>query len=68
MVKMVSKQGLEALEVNLPSLEQQAKAVEFSSLSMREQQLLEAIKNRKAVYTKGISMQIVRKDVGGGNE
>ncbi len=58
-VKMVSKKGLENLEVNLPSLEQQAKVAEFFSLSMREQQLLEEIKNRKAIYTQGILMQVV---------
>ena len=58
MVKMVSKQGLEDLEVTLPSLEQQKKVAEFFSLSMREQQLLEEIKNRKAIYTQGILMQM----------
>jgi restriction endonuclease S subunit len=58
MVKMVSKEGLENLEVNLPSLERQAKVAEFFSLSMREQTLLEGIKNRKAIYTQGILMQI----------
>ena len=31
MVKMVSKQGLEDLEINLPSLEQQAKIADFSA-------------------------------------
>ena len=58
MVKMVSKQGLENLEINLPSLERQAKIAEFFSLSVREQQLLEAIKNHKAIYTQGILMQM----------
>ncbi len=58
MVKMVSKHGLEDLEVNPPSLEQQKKVVEIFSLSMREQQLLEEIKNRKAIYTQGILMQM----------
>ena len=41
-----------------PSLEQQKKVAEFFSLSMREQQLLEEIKNRKATYTQGILMQM----------
>lgn len=58
MVKMVSKQGLEDLEVNLPSLEKQVKIADFFSLSMREQQLLEEIKNRKAIHTQGILMQM----------
>ena len=58
MVQMVSKQGLEDLEVNLPSLEKQVKIADFFSLSMREQQLLEEIKNRKAIHTQGILMQM----------
>ncbi len=59
MVKMVSKQGLEDLEVNLPSLEQQNKIAQFFRLSMREQNILEEIKNRKATCTQGILMQMV---------
>lgn len=59
MVKMVSKQGLGDLEVTLPSLEQQKKITDFFHLSMREQQLLEEIKNRKAMYVQGILMQMV---------
>ena len=58
MVKMVSKQSLEDLEVDLPSLEKQRKIAELFSLSMREQQILEEIKNRKAIYTQGILMQM----------
>ena len=58
MVKMVSKQGLEDLEVSLPSLEQQNKIADFFSLSVREQRLLEDIKNRKAIYAQGILMQM----------
>ena len=58
MVKMVSKQGIEDLEVSLPPLEQQYKIVEFFSLSMKEQRLLEKIKNCKALYAQGILMQM----------
>jgi len=58
MVKMISKQSLEDLEVNRLSLEQQKKVVEFFGLSMREQKILEDIKNRKATYTQGILMQM----------
>ena len=58
MVKMISKQELEDLEVSLPSLEQQKKIAEFFSLAMREQHLLEEIKNRKAIYAQGILMQM----------
>ena len=57
MLKMVSKQDLEDLEINLPSLEQQTKITDFFSLSMKEQQLLEEIKKCKATYTQGILMQ-----------
>lgn len=60
MVKMVSKQDLEDLEVTLPSLERQRKIADFFSLSMQEQQLLEEIKNRKAMYTQGILMQMAK--------
>ncbi len=58
-VKMISKQSLEDLKVNLPSFEKQATIVKLFNLSMREQQLLEEIKNRRAIYTQGILMQIV---------
>ncbi len=58
MVKMVSKQSLENLAVNLPPLDQQRKIASFFSLAMREQQILESIKNRKAIYTQGILMRM----------
>ena len=58
MVKMVSKQDLEDLEVNLPPLDQQYKIAEFFSLSIKEQYLLEEIKNCKALYTQGILIQM----------
>lgn len=59
MIKMISKQGLEDLEVRLPSLEQQAKIAEFFSLSMQEQRLLEELKHLKASYTQRILMRLV---------
>lgn len=59
LVKMVSKQSLEDLEVYLPSLELQKKVARFFSFSIREQQLLQEIKNQKAIYTQGILMQMV---------
>lgn len=63
-VKMISKQGLEDLEVNLPSLKRQRKIAEFFSLSMREQQLLEDIKNRKSIYAQGILMRLASESRG----
>ena len=58
MVKMVSKQGLEDLEVSLPPLRKQHEIAEFFNLSLNELCLLEKIKNRKALFTQGILMQI----------
>ena len=58
MVKMVDKQDLKNLAVSLPSLEKQRKIADFFGLAVREQQLLEEIKNCKAVYTQGILMQM----------
>jgi restriction endonuclease S subunit len=58
MVKMVSKQVLEDLEVNLPSLEQQGKIANFFNLFMLEQRLLDEIKNCKAIFAQGILMQM----------
>ena len=55
-LKMVSKQSLEKLAVNLPPVEQQRQAVEFFRLSMQEQRLLEEIKIRKALYAQKILM------------
>lgn len=58
MVKMVSKQGLEDLDVNLPSLEQQAKVVDFFRLAVQEGALLEKITACKAYYNQAILMQL----------
>lgn len=59
MVNMLSKQDLEDLEIILPPLEQQSKIAEFFSLSTKEQLLLEEIKARKALYARGILMQML---------
>ena len=58
-VKMVSKQALDNLEVRLPPMQRQHKIAEFFNLSLQEQRLLEEIKKRKALYTQGILMQMV---------
>ena len=57
-VKMISKQGLEDLEVILPSLEQQKKIVEFYNLSKQEQRILDTIKQHKIMQTQGILMHM----------
>ena len=56
---MVSKQSLEGLPVKLPSMVQQRQIADFFRLAMREQQILDAIKHRKAIVTQGILMQMV---------
>ena len=58
LVKMISKQCLENLDVHLPSLERQREIAAFFSLSMREQHLLEAIRKCRMRYTQGILMHM----------
>lgn len=57
-LKMISKQVLEDLEVSLPSLEEQSRVVRIFSLSSDEQQLLEELKELRALYVHGILMQM----------
>ena len=59
MLKMVRMRDLEELEVTYPSLEQQQKIIEFLSLSMEEQRILEEIKYRKSKIARGIVMKMV---------
>ena len=63
LVKMVSKQVLENLEVTLPALGQQKKIAEYYKLSKQEQSILSAQKNLKLQYTQGILMQKVIEDI-----
>ena len=58
---MISKQGLEKLEVDLPPFEQQRKIADYFHLSIREQQLLEKIKKYRESYVHGVLMQVVVK-------
>lgn len=60
-IKMISKECLEDLGINLPSLAQQKRIVQFFSLSMQEQFLLEEIKKRKQAYTQEVLMQMILK-------
>ena len=59
MLKMVSKQSLEELEIHLPSLKQQRIIADIFKLSMQEQQILEKIKVLKEVHSHGILMKLV---------
>lgn len=58
MVKMVSIQGLEDLEVSLPALAQQRKIVDVFELFKQEQRLLDEIKERKEKLIQGVLMQM----------
>ncbi|MGI9322620.1 MAG: restriction endonuclease subunit S [Pseudomonadales bacterium] len=57
-VKMIGKQALEDLEVNLPPLAEQSKVAKIISLSNREQQLLEKMKKLRALHIHGILTQM----------
>ena len=58
MLKMVSKEVLKSLEVDLPPLEEQSKIAKLFKLSMREQNLLEKIKKRRALCIQRILMRL----------
>ena len=58
MVQMISKQVLDELEVPLPALKQQARIADLFNLATREQQILENIKQSRALYTQGILMEM----------
>lgn len=60
-LKMIHKRVLEDLEVKLPPLEQQKKIVQLLRYSMREQQILEEIKDLKIVYLEQLVLQILSK-------
>ncbi|MEA3362533.1 MAG: restriction endonuclease subunit S [Thermodesulfobacteriota bacterium] len=55
--KMISKQAIEALEVSLPSLEQQKNIVELATLSAREQNLLSMLAEKRNQYISAVLMQ-----------
>ena len=57
-LKMVSKEVLKSLEVDLPPLEEQSKIAKLFKLSMREQNLLEKIKKRRALCIQRILMRL----------
>ena len=60
MVQMISKQVLEELEVPLPALKQQARIADLFHLATREQQILENIKQSRALYTQAVLMQMTQ--------
>ena len=60
MVQMISKQILDELEVPLPALKQQARIADLFHLAAREQQILENIKQSRALYTQAILLQMTQ--------
>ena len=60
MVQMISKQVLEELAVPLPALKQQARIANLFRLATREQQILENIKQSRALYTQAVLMQMTQ--------
>lgn len=56
--KMISKESLENLEVNLPSLEIQKIIIELAKLSSIEQNLLRTLADKRKQYISTVLMQI----------
>jgi restriction endonuclease S subunit len=60
--KMISKQAIEDMEVDLPSLEKQQSIVELASLSAREQSLLHTLANKRKQYIEAVLTQIAKEE------
>ena len=60
--KMISKQAIEDLEVDLPSLEKQKKIVELAMLAAREQSLLQMLADKRTQYLSAILMRVAQGD------
>lgn len=58
LIKMISKQTLENLQVTLPTLEQQAKIAEILRLARREQQLTEKLMQLKKRYLDSVLIRM----------
>jgi restriction endonuclease S subunit len=58
MVKMITKQELEELNVTLPPLTQQIKIAEIFRLSTQEQSLMNKLKARKKTLMQGVLMRM----------
>lgn len=58
LVKMISKQAVEQLEIEIPPLDVQQKIVGLHRLSQKEQTLLERLQIKKAELVQGILMQV----------
>jgi len=60
-INMIKTKELEDLEVQLPSLKEQKKIVEFLDLTSKEINLLEELKNQKEKYYKQVFNNILKK-------
>ncbi|WP_394538335.1 restriction endonuclease subunit S [Lysobacter enzymogenes] len=56
-VKMIGKAAVEALEIVLPPLSEQAQIMEIAALSAREIELLESVKRRRSALSNHVLMQ-----------
>jgi restriction endonuclease S subunit len=64
--KMINKQALEELEIEIPSLNQQQKIVKIAQLAEKEQQLLENLRTKKSEYVSTILLNKI-KEIKNGN-
>ena len=60
-INMIKTKELEDLEIQLPSLEEQKKIVEFLDLTSKEINLLEELKNQKEKYYQEVFNNILKK-------
>lgn len=60
--RMISKQALEALEIHLPSLERQKEIIELVNLSMKEQDILKRLSNKRSQYIATKLMHLAKGD------
>jgi restriction endonuclease S subunit len=58
--KMISKQSIEDMEVELPSLEKQKNILELARLSAREQTLLHALAEKREQYISTVLVQFAK--------
>ncbi len=65
MIQMVSKEGLENLEIEIPSLERQKKISDLFSLSNKEQMILETIQKKRALVSDAMIKKIAKETING---
>lgn len=58
--QMISRQAVDDLEVNVPSIDRQKSIVELASLAIKEQYLLEQIAKRKAQYISEVLLKYAK--------